>query len=97
MKKKILFVLNCMGAGGIAKSLSNLLFYMEKYKEDYEVDLFLFKKQGCYIVHPAYVWQSYWIPRHLGKRINLPYRNIPVNAGKNYKGGKAYGGNGGKG
>lgn len=56
MKKKILFVLNCMGAGGIAKSLSNLLFYMEKYKEDFEVDLFLFKQQGCYIKDiPDYV------------------------------------------
>ncbi len=56
MKRKILFVLNCMGAGGIAKSLSNLMFYMEKYKDDYEVDLFLFKQQGCYIKDiPEYV------------------------------------------
>lgn len=56
MKKKILFVLNCMGAGGIAKSLSNLLFYMEKHKDDYEIDLFLFKQQGCYIKDiPDYV------------------------------------------
>lgn len=49
MKKKILFVLNCMGAGGIARSLSNFLFHLEKYKDKYDVDLFLFKQQGCYI------------------------------------------------
>ena len=47
MKKKILFVLNQMGAGGIAKSLSNLLFHLEKYKDEYEVDLFLLRKDGC--------------------------------------------------
>lgn len=49
MKKKILFVLNQMGAGGIAKSLSNLLYYLEKYKNQYEVDLFLLRKDGCYM------------------------------------------------
>lgn len=49
MKKKILFVLNQMGAGGIAKSLSNLLYYLEKYKDQYEVDLFLLRKDGCYM------------------------------------------------
>ncbi len=50
MKKKILFVLNQMGAGGIAKSLSNLLYYLEKYKNQYEVDLFLLRKDGCYMI-----------------------------------------------
>lgn len=56
MKKKILFVLNQMGAGGVAKSLSNLLFHLEKYKDDYEVDLFLLRKEGCYINDvPSYV------------------------------------------
>lgn len=56
MKKKILFVLNSMELGGIAKSLSNLLFYMEKYKDDYDVDLLLFKQQGFYIKEiPKYV------------------------------------------
>lgn len=49
MKKKILFVLNQMGVGGIAKSLSNLLYYLEKYKDDYKIDLFLLRKDGCYI------------------------------------------------
>ncbi|MBO5955124.1 MAG: glycosyltransferase, partial [Clostridia bacterium] len=56
MKKKILFVLNQMGAGGIAKSLSNLLFHLEKYKDEYEVDLFLLRKDGCYMQDiPSYV------------------------------------------
>lgn len=56
MKKKILFVLNQMGAGGIAKSLSNLLYHLEKYKDDYDVDLFLLRKDGCYIKDiPEYV------------------------------------------
>lgn len=56
MKKKILFVLNQMGAGGIAKSLSNLLFHLEKYKDEYDVDLFLLRKEGCYINDvPSYV------------------------------------------
>lgn len=56
MKKKILFVLNQMGAGGIAKSLSNLLFHLEKYKDEYDVDLFLLRKDGCYIKDiPTYV------------------------------------------
>ena len=56
MKKKILFVLNQMGAGGIAKSLSNLLFHLEKYKDEYEVDLFLLRKDGCYMADvPDYV------------------------------------------
>ena len=56
MKKKLLFVLNQMGAGGIAKSLSNLLFHLEKYKDDYDVDLFLLRKEGCYINDvPSYV------------------------------------------
>lgn len=56
MKKKIIFVLNQMGAGGIAKSLSNLLFHLEKYKDGYEVDLFLLRKDGCYLQDiPSYV------------------------------------------
>ena len=56
MKKKILFVLNQMGAGGIAKSLSNLLYHLEKYKDYYDVDLFLLRKDGCYIKDiPEYV------------------------------------------
>lgn len=56
MKKKILFVLNQMGAGGIAKSLSNLLFHLEKYKDEYDVDLFLLRKEGCYINDvPSYI------------------------------------------
>ena len=56
MKKKILFVLNQMGAGGIAKSLSNLLFHLEKYKEEYDVDLFLLRKDGCFMSDvPSYV------------------------------------------
>ena len=56
MKKKILFVLNQMGAGGIAKSLSNLLFHLEKYKDKYDVDLFLLRKDGCYMNDiPEYV------------------------------------------
>lgn len=56
MKKKILFVLNQMGAGGIAKSLSNLLYHLEKYKDDYDVDLFLLRKDGCYIKDiPEYI------------------------------------------
>lgn len=56
MKKKLLFVLNQMGAGGIAKSLSNLLYHLEKYKDDYEVDLFLLRKDGCYMSDiPNYV------------------------------------------
>ena len=55
-KKKILFVLNQMGAGGIAKSLSNLLFHLEKYKDEYDVDLFLLRKDGCFIKDiPNYV------------------------------------------
>lgn len=49
MKKKILFVLNQMGAGGIAKSLNNLLYYLEEYKDDYDIDLFLLRKDGCYM------------------------------------------------
>lgn len=49
MKKKILFVLNQMGAGGIAKSLGNLLFYLQKYQDQFEVDLFLLRKDGCYM------------------------------------------------
>lgn len=54
--KKILFVLNEMGAGGIAKSLSNLLYHLEDYKNDYQVDLFLLRKDGCYINDvPEYV------------------------------------------
>ena len=56
MKKKILFVLNQMGAGGIAKSLNNLLYYLEKYKDKYEVDLFLLRKDGCFMKDiPNYV------------------------------------------
>ena len=56
MKKKLLFVLNQMGAGGVAKSLSNLLFHLEKYKDDYDVDLFLLRKDGCYMKEiPDYV------------------------------------------
>ena len=56
MKKKILFVLNQMGAGGIAKSLSNLLFHLERYKDEYEIDLFLLRKDGCYMQDiPSYV------------------------------------------
>lgn len=49
MKKKLLFVLNYMGGGGVAKALINLLKYTEKFKEEYEVDLFLFKKTGAYL------------------------------------------------
>lgn len=49
MKKKVLFVLNQMGAGGIAKSLNNLLDNLEKFTGDYDFDLFLLRKDGCYI------------------------------------------------
>lgn len=56
MKKKVLFVLNQMGAGGIAKSLSNLLYHLEKYKDEIDVDLFLLRKDGCYMGDiPQYV------------------------------------------
>ena len=48
-KKKILFVLNCMGVGGIAKSLRNLLVEIEKYNDEFEIDLFLFKKWGPHL------------------------------------------------
>lgn len=45
-----------MGAGGIAKSLSNLLFHLEKYSDDYDVDLFLLRKDGMYLKDvPEYV------------------------------------------
>ena len=48
MKKKILFVLNEMSVGGIAKSLSNLLCILDNQK-DCEVDLFLLRKNGVYL------------------------------------------------
>lgn len=35
-KKKVIFVLNQMGTGGIAKSLSNLFVNLEKYKNFYD-------------------------------------------------------------
>ena len=41
--KKILIVLNRMDAGGITKSLCNLLSHLEKFKDNYEIDLFLFR------------------------------------------------------
>lgn len=46
MKKKIIFVLNYMGNGGVAKALVNLLNVLEKYNDKYDVDLFLFKHKG---------------------------------------------------
>lgn len=54
--KKILIVLNRMDAGGITKSLCNLLSHLKKFKNNYEIDLFLFRKYGCYISDiPNYV------------------------------------------
>lgn len=48
-KKKILFVLNCMGFGGVAKSLKNLLIEFKPYANDYDIDLFLLKKTGPHL------------------------------------------------
>ncbi len=47
VKKKILFVIPSLGAGGAEKSLVNLLHQIDF--EHYEVDLFLFKKAGLFL------------------------------------------------
>ncbi|WP_140487698.1 glycosyltransferase [Flavobacterium sp. GSA192] len=47
MKKKILFVIPSLAAGGAEKSLVNLLHQIDFDK--YEVDLFLFKKAGLFL------------------------------------------------
>lgn len=52
MKKKLLFVIPSLGAGGAEKSLVNLLNVIDP--EKYEVDLFLFSKTGLFLSQIPY-------------------------------------------
>ena len=47
MKKKILFVMESLGIGGAEKSLVTLLSQIDYSK--YEVDIFLFNKEGAFM------------------------------------------------
>ena len=47
MKKKLLFVMESLGIGGAEKSLVTLLSQLDYSK--YEVDLFLFRKEGDFL------------------------------------------------
>lgn len=85
MKKKILFVINALDGGGAEKSLVSLLHELEKYKNEYSIDLLIPYEKGLFYeqipgyVHKASISEPLYYMTHpikdllKNKKVNLMY------------------------